>query len=1187
MRFRKTILLLLLTIYIPFFFNTGAAAENNSPVLDHIGDKTVNEGELLQFTINATDPDSGDTLTFSATNLPDGASFDSGTRTFSWTPNYSQAGSYPGVHFEVQDAAGLNSSEDITITVTDANRAPVLESIGDKTVNEGELLQFTINGTDPDGDTLTYSATNLPKGASFDPATRTFSWTPDYKQEGSHSGVHFEVEDSGGLKDGRDITITVTNANRAPVLDSIGDRTVNEGELLQFSINATDPDGDALTFSATNLPDGAGFSSATRTFSWTPNYNQAGSYPGVHFEVQDSAGLKDGKDITITVTNANRAPVLDAIGDKTVNEGELLQFIINATDPDGDALTYSATNLPKGANFDPASRTFSWTPDYKQEGSHSGIHFEVKDSGGLKDGRDITITVTNTNRAPVLDTIGDRTVNEGELLQFIINATDPDGDALTYSATNLPYGANFDSGTRTFSWTPNYTQAGSYSGVHFEVQDSYGLKDSKEITISVNNVNRAPPVPIKIAPINWQNLSDGNIRLIWNESKDPDGDSPTYEWELSNQPDFSVIVKKGTTPNLFSDLFLPSNPYYWRIRANDSFLVSAWSQSSTTPDFQIVSAPGISNVKASILTANSIKIEWATNQSDSLNRVKYGYKEDLVDGLWSNWGNTTNNNVAIIIEGLTGQLIYYQAFSYNAGNSSARSNSSIMSFSYPLYLDMKLIEPDLINNNGTWIETRRPASVGHQGKFIGIDGTFTNTGEDPLTINITDNPGIYCEELCTVTLSKGQNLSFMDAFSGRRDFEINSSEIKWTDKTHGFFSYTFNMNITGSGGSTFTYQNTTNLSLPIFPIFRMKRADGDIAAVIAGGTTIITYTLEANSSINLINVSIFDPMYLANQGGPYFNISKLEANKSTRTNYTYQATTNDLSSNKFKCEEGYPCIINMATFTGMMESGELINDTDYVEIPLGVIPLKKNTGGGGSTSTGGGGGGGGGGIPPSEDFKNIEAREVREKDILAKSAVTYTFKAADPVMAVAFESEISDNGVPVAVEVLKNRSKKTAVDAPGMVFKNFNVFVGTSGFNKKIRNGVVVFRVNNTWLEDNGLDPTDISLFKWYEGAWIEKSTEIAESKPDYTYYASLVGNFSNFAISGNKKQVSSSGQALGISVPQNESGNNTNQTLPGSGSGIIKSPVGFNLIIGIMPVIGIIGLIYYLKIRNQKKPIK
>jgi len=271
------------------------------------------------------------------------------------------------------------------------NRAPVLDPIGNKSVTVGSLLQFTISASDPDGNPLTYSASNLPAGASFNTSNRTFSWTPS--QAGSYTNIHFEVSD-GLLSDSEDITITVNVANRAPVLDPIGNKSVTVGSLLQFTISASDPDGNPLTYSASNLPAGASFNTSNRTFSWTPS--QAGSYTNIHFEVSDGS-LSDSEDITITVNVANRAPVLDPIGNKSVTVGSLLQFTISASDPDGNPLTYSASNLPAGASFNTSNRTFSWTPS--QAGSYTNIHFEVSD-GSLSDSEDITITVNVANRAP-------------------------------------------------------------------------------------------------------------------------------------------------------------------------------------------------------------------------------------------------------------------------------------------------------------------------------------------------------------------------------------------------------------------------------------------------------------------------------------------------------------------------------------------------------------------------------------------------------------------------------------------------------------------------------------------------------------------------------------------------------------------------------------------------------------------
>ena len=76
--------------------------------------------------------------------------------------------------FTVTDSGSpaLSASESINITVTDGNRAPVLAAIGNKSVAENALLTFTLSATDADGDTVTYSATGLPTGATFNATTR-------------------------------------------------------------------------------------------------------------------------------------------------------------------------------------------------------------------------------------------------------------------------------------------------------------------------------------------------------------------------------------------------------------------------------------------------------------------------------------------------------------------------------------------------------------------------------------------------------------------------------------------------------------------------------------------------------------------------------------------------------------------------------------------------------------------------------------------------------------------------------------------------------------------------------------------------------------------------------------------------------------------------------------------------------
>jgi YD repeat-containing protein len=88
------------------------------------------------------------------------------------------------------------------------------------------------------------------------------------------------------------------------------------------------------------------------------------------------------------------------------------------------------------------------------------------------------------NRPPMLGPIGSKSVNEGSALTFTVSGSDLDENPLALSATSLPAGATFDSTSRTFSWTPSYTQAGVYS-VTFAVSDG-NLTTSEVVSITVN-----------------------------------------------------------------------------------------------------------------------------------------------------------------------------------------------------------------------------------------------------------------------------------------------------------------------------------------------------------------------------------------------------------------------------------------------------------------------------------------------------------------------------------------------------------------------------------------------------------------------------------------------------------------------------------------------------------------------------
>jgi hypothetical protein len=90
------------------------------------------------------------------------------------------------------------------------NRAPVLHAIGDRNVEYGQRLEFTISASDPDsGDVLAFSCGALPAGASFDASTATFGWSPAAGDQGDHQ-VTFYVSDNGSPQGSDQETISVT-----------------------------------------------------------------------------------------------------------------------------------------------------------------------------------------------------------------------------------------------------------------------------------------------------------------------------------------------------------------------------------------------------------------------------------------------------------------------------------------------------------------------------------------------------------------------------------------------------------------------------------------------------------------------------------------------------------------------------------------------------------------------------------------------------------------------------------------------------------------------------------------------------------------------------------------------------------------------------------------------------------------
>ena len=172
---------------------------DDPPVFTSIpGAATTPELTTFTFTAQATDVDSA-SLTFSLVSAPAGATINGSTGQFAWTPTEAQGGTGVPYAFKVRVTDGTsNTDADVMITVSEVNQAPTLNVATSHTVPLGETLTFVAVGSDADIPVLVLSyglSGAVPAGASIDPATGVFNWTPTAAQAGSTYAFNVTVTD--------------------------------------------------------------------------------------------------------------------------------------------------------------------------------------------------------------------------------------------------------------------------------------------------------------------------------------------------------------------------------------------------------------------------------------------------------------------------------------------------------------------------------------------------------------------------------------------------------------------------------------------------------------------------------------------------------------------------------------------------------------------------------------------------------------------------------------------------------------------------------------------------------------------------------------------------------------------------------------------------------------------------------
>jgi Putative Ig domain len=304
----------------------------------------------------------------------------------------------------VSDGQAASSLPAFSIQVLAANRAPTIAGVPATTVTVGQGYSFMPSATDADGDTLSFAITGKPGWASFNTVTGALTGTPGSAAVGTYTGVTISVSDGTVTAILPAFTLQVVASapvNVAPTISAVPASTVAAGSSYSFTPVASDANNDPLSFSVQNRPVWAAFSTASGALSGTPTSAQVGTYSNIVIAVSDGKVSTALPAFSIQVTAVNRPPTISGTPATSVMATRTYNFAPTATDPDGDALTYSIANKPQWASFNTASGALSGTPATAQVGSYAGVTISVSDGKASASLPAFTIAVTSAPASAV------------------------------------------------------------------------------------------------------------------------------------------------------------------------------------------------------------------------------------------------------------------------------------------------------------------------------------------------------------------------------------------------------------------------------------------------------------------------------------------------------------------------------------------------------------------------------------------------------------------------------------------------------------------------------------------------------------------------------------------------------------------------------------------------------------------
>ena len=377
---------------------------NQAPAISAMSDTVINEGSDFTRQIVAIDPE-GDPINFSLISAPNKMVIDSTSGLITYTPLYTQAGSYY-VNVRAEDSNGGEDTESFNLTVNNINVPPAFVDLTDTTAVENVYFSRQLHATDLDDNTLIHSMLTFPDGVAINTTTGLIEWIPTFEQAGLHQ-VSVIVKDSDGLSDTTSFSITVGDKNRPPfILKPIKDYTLPEdflpAKIVNLSKVFSDSDQVSLEY---KIIKGDSFVSILNNKLYTDLPLNYFGTEQIIVQAEDDSFTAVSNTFNLIITPVNDSPTIISSPDTIVTARSKWSYQVVASDVDPeDILVYSLIQNPLEMTIDSMSGLVEWTPTNKDIGTKV-ISVSVKDDGAANVNQTFTLLINDYVPIPKINKV--------------------------------------------------------------------------------------------------------------------------------------------------------------------------------------------------------------------------------------------------------------------------------------------------------------------------------------------------------------------------------------------------------------------------------------------------------------------------------------------------------------------------------------------------------------------------------------------------------------------------------------------------------------------------------------------------------------------------------------------------------------------------------------------------------------